>query len=82
MDLQDARFNDGDELMINTNFGNLRIIHYRSDDSERNLLPYLKKDSKWIHLETGANTIIFTVSEGLYNGINASVEFTPLYGGV
>ena len=82
MDLQDARFNDGDELMINTNFGNLRIIHYRSDGSERNLLPYLKKDSKWIHLETGANTIIFTVSEGLYNGINASVEFTPLYGGV
>ncbi|MBQ1389184.1 MAG: phage tail family protein [Clostridia bacterium] len=43
MDLQHAGFQDGDELFINTNFGNLRIIHYSADGSEHNLLPFLKK---------------------------------------
>ena len=82
MNLQDAEFNDGDELFINTNFGNLRITCRHSDGKEENLLPYLKKDSGWIQLEPGANTIIFTISEGAYDGISATVEFTPLYGGV
>ena len=82
MDLQHAGFNDGDELFINTNFGNLRVIHYSSDGTEHNLLPFLKKGSSWIHLESGLNTIIFSVNEGHYEGVSAKIEYTPLYGGV
>ena len=82
MDLQHAGFQDGDELFINTNFGNLRIMLYHSNGTEQNLLPFLKKGSDWIHLETGLNTITFSISEGHYEGVSAKVEYTPLYGGV
>ena len=82
MDLQHAGFMDGDELFINTNFGNLRIILYRFDGEEINLLPYLKNGSSWIHLESGLNMITFSINEGHYEGVSAKVEYTPLYGGV
>ena len=72
MYLQHAGFMDGDELYINTNFGNLRIILYRYDGEEINLLPYLKKGSNWIHLESGLNTITFMISEGHYEGVSAN----------
>ena len=82
IDLQKAKFNAGDELLINTNFGKLSITHIRSNGTKRNLMPYLTNESEWIQLIPGENTIIFTISEGVYDKINASVEFTPLYGGV
>ena len=82
MDLQHAGFQDGDELFINTNFGNLRIMLYHNNGIEQNLLPFLKKGSSWIHLESGLNTITFSVNEGHYEGVSAKVEYTPLYGGV
>ena len=82
MDLQHAGFSDGDDLFINTNFGNLRIMLYHNNGIEQNLLSFLKKGSSWIHLESGLNTITFSVNEGHYEGVSAKVEYTPLYGGV
>ena len=68
--------------MVTSFFGNLRIMLYRSNGTEQNLLPFLKKGSDWIHLEPGLNTITFSISEGHYEGVSAKVEYTPLYGGV
>ncbi len=82
MDLKHAGFCEGDELYINTNFGDLRIILYRYDGEKMNLLPFLKNDSSWIHLEQGINKLSFSISEGHYDGLSAKVEYTPLYGGV
>lgn len=73
-------FEDGDEITINTNSGQMSATLIRAGQ-KINLLNYITKNSTWFRLDVGDNDFTFTTTAG---GESVLIVFATanLYGGV
>jgi len=71
---------DGDQLVINTRFGERSAIFTR-DSTDYNLLNVIALDADWIQLLLGANTIAWSMAVGEAN-VSVQVKYRSLFEGV